>query len=368
MTNELAYLYKNGGIGTANWLQALNLAQRGWRSTSFTGARRLMSEAAAAEAKLQAAGITLHLLGELDLPEVLTRFPHPSWRALCDQVDAALGPLHEAHRFDVIEFAECMAMGFRPIQAKRVGLRYQSAQMLVKLHSSNQWIRTANQEWMADTDSLAIDYCERYAFDHADIQCSPCHYMLDYAHSVGWCVRDDAVVVPYAWPEPHGREQSTDLGNAPEVVFFGRLETRKGIELFIQAAARLGPDIAITFLGKDTRLNDGMLASDRIAAAMPGRRVRLLVDLDQEDAIRYLTTGHRLAVMPSLVDNFPNTVNRMPRQPRPVSGRAYRGYTGDRPRTVVKRAGSVRGDSRGPLPRAPWLHRCHAAGSAEGAR
>src|SRR5262249_54332102 len=59
---------------------------------------------------------------------------------------------------------------------------------------------------------------------------------------------------------------------------------------------------------KDTILPDGQRASALIRASLPGRDVVLHTHLNQEQALRYLHHGGRLAVMPSRIENSPFTV------------------------------------------------------------
>jgi glycosyltransferase involved in cell wall biosynthesis len=90
-------------------------------------------------------------------------------------------------------------------------------------------------------------------------------------------------------------------------VFFGRLEARTGIEVFVDAAKRLDPRIPLRFLGKDDAF-EGAPASQWIANQLRGRDVSLITNLNWEQALAYLSQGNRLAVIPSLSDNLPYVV------------------------------------------------------------
>jgi O-antigen biosynthesis protein len=310
VTAELAYLHKNGGIGTSTWLLAHALAGAGFRvHRLYTGQVPNGDTSRHTRQRLHAAGIGLTVLDEVPVPPCLARYPHASshvWRS--EQIDFALSRLHAAHRFDLVEFPELAGLGFRAVQAKRAGLAYQDVGLVVKLHGSNQWCRDASRRWLHNTTELLLDHVERYSFDHADIQLSPCRYMLDYATGIDWRVRCDARVVPYVYPQTLGLPPASGNQQAPRVVFFGRLETRKGLEIFIAAAQRLDPAIEVVFLGRGLELTGGGDALAYLRAQMKGRTYRLLTDLDQEQAVRYLLDRPCLAVMPSLVDNSPNTV------------------------------------------------------------
>ncbi len=111
----------------------------------------------------------------------------------------------------------------------------------------------------------------------------------------------------YAYPEPK-KGVARSNGEVTEIVFFGRLEIRKGLEIFLDALEELPTNLPVTFLGKDTQFNDGPMASSEARRRLAGRHVNLLLNCNQEQAVAYLRGPGRLAVMPSLVDNYPFTV------------------------------------------------------------
>jgi hypothetical protein len=94
------------------------------------------------------------------------------------------------------------------------------------------------------------------------------------------------------------------------VAFFGQLREGKGIRLFVEALHTLPPEllggVEVLFLGSGR----GRWASDRIADALPPAvsSVKFKTGLEREAALVELRTPGTLAVMPSLLDNSPNTV------------------------------------------------------------
>ncbi len=318
VTAELAYLHRNGGIGTATWHLALALAEAGYSVHVLdTGEVPDAATLHQTRQRLLRAGVGLTMLQQRRRASWMERFPHDHPQvALSEWVAQVLGQLHQEHRFDLIEFPELNALGFRVLQARRTGLGFAGPALLVKLHSSNQWCREANRRWMHSGNELILDYCERYCFEQADFQLAPCRYMLDYADSVGWPVRDQARVVPYVYPRPLGFPAAEVLAERSshgpdvrsEVVYFGRLETRKGLELFLQAARQLDPLTPITFLGSLLPLTGGVNPVKHVQQQLGGRAFQLHPDLNQEQALRYLLSRPCLAVIPSLIDNYPNTV------------------------------------------------------------
>jgi glycosyltransferase involved in cell wall biosynthesis len=309
--NDFDYVMRNGGIGTYNWLLAHLLAGRGWYvHVLYCGAVKSPKETRAVADRLGRAGIGWSHLDDFEPPEPLqvlgiTDILHTE---LSDRVRYALAELHAKHRFDLAEFGEWGALGFRAVQARRAGVAFTDLPLAVRLHSSSQWMREGNRQWLAHRAELEVDYCERYAFEHADVQLSPSAYMFDYARSIGWNVRPDARVVAYPYPGPQFVPAAGTAAGPPELVFFGRLETRKGLEVFLKAVQDLDPEVPLTFLGRVNRLADGRPATALIREELRGRRYRLITGYNREQALAYLAGGNRLAVIASLMDNSPFTV------------------------------------------------------------
>lgn len=310
VAQELDYVVRSGGIGTYNWLLAHLLAEAGWRvHVLYCGPVDDPAALSAAPGRLARAGIGFSHLEALPRPghPPAGLYREPPHAVRSDWVLHALERLDREQRFDLIEFADWQALGFRPIQAKLAGLCFRQARMVVKLHGPSQWSRDAGLSWIEQTDELQLDFCERYAFEHADVQLSPARHMLAYGRGIGWDVRADARVVPNPFPNPVApRRDGWD--QPPEIVFFGRLQTLKGVEIFVEATRQLDPRIPLSFVGKEDVLVNGARASDYIRARLKGRRVSLLTDLDREQALAYLSASHRVAVIASLAENFPYTV------------------------------------------------------------
>jgi GT2 family glycosyltransferase len=130
--------------------------------------------------------------------------------------------------------------------------------------------------------------------------------MLDYARSIGWQVREGALAVPSALPAPQAAPPTIGQG-PPEFVFFGRLEQRQGLKLFLEAARSLPREVTLAFVGKETRVGSA-LARELIASSLGDRPFTIHSQLDPPAALEFLSSGNRVAVMPSLVDNYPLAV------------------------------------------------------------
>lgn len=308
VANDLAHLIRNGGVGTYFWLLAHLLARKGLPVHLLFACEQIENRAALSDVRgrLAAAGIGLSLL---------TDFPEPSfWRLpthgsnpllqRSERIRHALEILSRKQRLDLIEFADWGACGFRSVQARRTGLALADSRILVRLHGSSQWGRKGNLQGISSREDLRTDFAEQYACEHADLQRSPCRYMLDQARQAGWTIRPEAQVDGYPFPGRPIRPVNLS-GEVNEIVFFGRLEVRKGLLLFLEACRQLDPQTPLAFVGKETWLWDGRRASAVIRQALPGRRVTLHTKLDHEQGLTYLRQPGRLAILPSLADNLP---------------------------------------------------------------
>jgi len=305
VTNDFAGVIRNGGVGTHFLLMSRMLAQRGWEvSVLFCGPVDDEHAVATTTALLANEGISFTWLDGA---------PAPAWYGIPQFGDGvstlvasqlafeALEALQAEHRFDVIEFSDWGALGFRTVQAKRSGLAFADVRLAVKLHSPTEFQRRGNLSNRQSPSELKLEYCERYAFEHADLQLSPSHYMLADTRDQGWNVRQDAVVA-YPFPHPQ-RNPPSQVADVRELVFFGRLERRKGLDLFLAVLDALPVDLPVLFLGRDADI-DGRKATDVIAERMADRLYRIETGLDRDAAIAELAQGDRLAVMPSRSETF----------------------------------------------------------------
>jgi len=309
VTTDFVSVIRNGGIGTYFWLMSRALARRGWDvHVLFCGEVDDKEAMAEMPARMAAEGMTFTWLEEL---------PAPAWQDIPTYADGmhnlhlsqhameALEGLHAEHGFDIIEFPDWRALGFRSAQAKRSGVAFEDVALAVKLHGTTDWQRRGN---LADRKSpwdLKIEWCERYAFERADLQLSPSRYMVDDTRSAGWDVRDDVRIgCPFPDPEPAPTAQTADIR---KLAFFGRLERRKGLDIFLDALESLPADLPVVFLGRDMII-DGRSAKEMIGERLGDRPFEIEDELDREAALAKLSSGEMLAVIASQIETFGYTV------------------------------------------------------------
>ena len=236
----------------------------------------------------------------------------------------AYGHLRELERkrpFDVIHFPEVLGHGYYSLCARRLGIAFENTTIAIGTHSSTSWVLEANGTVFQAIDDFADDFIEQRCVEMCDVLISPSAYMFDWMRARGWRLPERHFVQQYARSlaaEPANAISSDGGGpgdTSTEIVFFGRLEPRKGLRVFCDALDLLASEhperaATVTFLGKRASI-DGVDAESYLhdrESAWPWP-VEIIDDLGQPDALAYLRSpGRRLTVIPSLADNSPNTV------------------------------------------------------------
>jgi glycosyltransferase involved in cell wall biosynthesis/GT2 family glycosyltransferase len=228
--------------------------------------------------------------------------------------------LQHGDAFAAVHFHEYGGLGFLPLLAKAQGWAIPRAATLVGLHGSSAWATYVNGHMPHGDHALSLLFCERRAVELADVVWSPSEYMAGYVQSRKWTTRQPIYIAQYPVGS-HLLSTAARPSSGPlppirgrhELVFFGRLELRKGLAVFVSAlaaaAAVTGP-FPVTFLGRNV-IDDGYGDMRTWAAAQlesSGLNVTFLSDLSSEQATDYLRSPGRVACMPSLVDNSPLVV------------------------------------------------------------
>jgi glycosyltransferase involved in cell wall biosynthesis/SAM-dependent methyltransferase len=230
-----------------------------------------------------------------------------------------------------IEFAEMMGTGHRTIQARRAGLLGQNCVTAVTMHSGHEWVFEANEKYTDDDPARLWQVCfyERSSFENADIVFFPSHFLKNKVESFGWNT-GRAVHMPYFAPVvdldgPARNDLPTVNEHCIPVVFFGRLEERKGLCTFVEAVKALEPrlqrDIHLVFVGKVVPLYSAPLrhldSRAYLDRELPGIVPYSVVpDLYSVDAIRYVNSLESPVVcLTSPQENFPNSALEMGQLP-----------------------------------------------------
>ncbi|HET6522354.1 MAG TPA: glycosyltransferase family 4 protein, partial [Geminicoccaceae bacterium] len=303
VTSEILGPVKNGGIGAATSGLVEHLVRDGHRVTVLYTLVEYGTPVCVEQSwvhwveTLAAAGIEL-----VHLPH---RDDYRAWRRKSWLVKEFLGQ----QEFDLVYFNEHHGSGYYTLAAKRAGLAPFSQRVhCVITHGSIAWVFDTNDQPIGRASDLEMIGLERRSVEWADVVIGPSEYLLREYERYGWRLPPRTFRQPY--PLSLGSVViDTELQPVDELVFFGRLEVRKGLWLFCDALDRLAEALrgrTVTFMGRSTEVAGIPSAAFVLArAARWPFRVRLLTGLGQEEALAYLTQPGRVAVMPSLADNSP---------------------------------------------------------------
>ncbi len=211
--------------------------------------------------------------------------------------------------FDLIEFPDGGATGFIPVQMRTNYRAYQTSRIIVKLHGSWTWIESERPS--LTLSDLKRYYLEQYSFENADIQVSSSNYLLNWCRSHGWRIRSDASVCRLNPSGITSNDTHRNLTEQNEIIFFGVFAETKGVLEFIEVLRHIA-QVDIEFPGHYSVSFVGKMAGARSEKEIINRlnkyEVKFLTFPTREEAIDYLHKNARLVVIPSRIDNSPNTI------------------------------------------------------------
>ena len=354
---------KNGGIGTAYHHLARQLAAWGHEVTiAYVNYN-------AADAAQMAAARALYARHRVAFEPVvprpaadtaLARVPAPGW-TLLDWLRARERP------FDVVHVPDWHGLGYGALLAKSLGLAFGNTHFVVIGHSPSLWATEGSRQLVHTEAELGWVFMERRSVELADTFVSVSAHLLAWMRDAGYALPARAFVWPNAFPPPDpapaaaADRAARDGAPLEEVVFFGRLEPRKGLLLFLDAVDRLvrrgqAPP-RVTFLGARSPRIDGPGLIRRAAQQWP-LAVRTITDAGAGEAVAYLARPGRLAVIPSLQENCSMAVLECLQAGIPIVAAATGGTPelidpADHPRALVAPDHIALGDRLAELAAAP---------------
>ena len=305
ITREFSPLTRNGGIGTAMRFLCEALAGAGGHRVTVyhTGRPSLRMWAFARE--MRGRGIAFRpIIAPLGL------LLHDQRRR-----SRAVEKVLAGRRHDCLLFHEFMADGWAYLQKRGPG----DPACGMVTHGSAQWVDEGNGVTVADGPRAEVYAMERQCCEQADFLVSPSRYLLDWMRGHGWKLPAQSQVIPN-FTAPCAVDGAAapprrpwDAAPPRELVFFGRLEERKGLRVFCEALLLLPAELIagrkVTFLGREGGYSTGQVRAWLAPLTRAGLALAFHTDFDAPGARAYLCKGGRLAVMPSLRENSPCVVS-----------------------------------------------------------
>lgn len=332
VSSEYEGYYKNGGIGTYYRALSQQLFEDGWHVILLLCATEEHFQGKSKVSFLN------QVFSVAECDQILSL--QPIHRAILDE---ARSSYYEYQSFNIlfftqaltacctnakvyIEFPEMCGFGYRTIQARRVGLLPKCVTS-VTLHSGHEWVYEANERFNVTYAHNFWQIChyEQNSFENADLSFHPSNFILSKVKSYGWNV-NNAIRLPYFIPLINRSYIKTPLIESLKnritehkipIIFFARLEERKGLCTFIQAIKRLDSSLTnschFIFVGKVVQLNSHQLRhldSDQyIRQQLADTCSYEICDgLFSEEALNLINSFDQAVVcLTSPQDNFPNS-------------------------------------------------------------
>lgn len=315
-TEEIIGPVRNGGIASTYYHLARGLAAQGHKVTVLYLKGRIVENETPEHWIEHYASFGIEFVYLPDLEDnIAAASEHWQWRWL-----SFYRWLRDNDRFDAVHTSEWRGGAFYCLQAKRMGLAFQNTLFIVKTSSPYIWNRHYQMRPIDNADLVTASFAEQKCVEWADIVVGGSAHLLSFMEHIGYMlpkgrtyvqpniVDFSEVQVEDLRPE----RQIGDLVKTRELVFFGRLEPRKGLELFVYAIDSLvSKGIAIekiTFLGKEGEKLPGFANMKPLAfIARHAERwpfpIDVVTDMNQPGALALMCSRDMIAVMPSLIEN-----------------------------------------------------------------
>ncbi|MGB0561652.1 MAG: glycosyltransferase, partial [Spirulinaceae cyanobacterium] len=342
ITPEFEGIFRNGGIGTYYRTLSQKLKSVGFyvilllaqSKTAFRGQSRIASLDHIFSTKEWSNVLNISVMER----SLLTQYAELDWlefERYCVlayvQAIATLWPNTKLY----LEFPELLGLATHTIQAKQAGLLNDNCLIAVTLHSGQEWLQEAHGRYHSTSPQwlLQTAQAEQESFEQADLALFLSYFLKEKVQGYGWRT-DHAQHLPYcfrildALPESitvsaRGARAAQSIGSS--LVFFGRLEERKGLFTFVEAVQQLPqhviPPEQVVFLGKSEQVlcpGIGIQSTPDYIEQTLGSQypIHCLTDLFSQEAIALVCQlKNPIVCLTSSQENFPNAAIEMGQLP-----------------------------------------------------
>ena len=221
--------------------------------------------------------------------------------------------LIETEGIDVVEAQEWEAPLYLFLLRRALGLGPAARPpCIVHLHSPTEFIWQHNEWDIGRPDYLPMRRQEEFCLAMADALVCPSHYLARQAEGHYGLTAGSVRIIPYPMGTPPVTARAPAGATSRPVVFVGRLEPRKGLVEFIEAAVAVAiddPKLRFVFVGSDVPYRDGISMGQYLRRRIPlalRSRFEFRGPVPRAQVAQVLA-GAGVAVVPSRWENFPNT-------------------------------------------------------------
>ncbi len=239
------------------------------------------------------------------------------WSALSYQLaDEVINYIQKNGKPDVIETEDYSGLGYFLIQRKLMGCpELQGVPIILTLHSSKYMLYPANKMPSYQLESYWVGRMEKFCTLAADGIVAPTHYIANQARAaIGSSL--DIEIIPLPVPKQFlvNEKLPQSQPNVGDIVYFGRLEVRKGVIELVKACSELwekGIKFTLTAIGGDTWYHSKGCDVKTYLKQKYSKYINS-GNLVIHPPLKHPELHKRVAqawcvVIPSLWENFPNT-------------------------------------------------------------
>jgi len=208
---------------------------------------------------------------------------------------------------DVVVAHDFGAPAYSSLRVRQAGLGLEDTLFVVFCHGPRRYVLDLSPNLaVGDLRTvLGVSILEQACAELADVVVSPSGFLLDWMRDHGWRLPERAVVIPYFTAPAAKRAERPSPDPLRRLAFFGRIDERKGLQVFADALHALQPELEVEFVGKTSP----RWTPERLRALLPASvDVAVTGELEQQAALEHLQRPGTLVVMPSLQENSPNAV------------------------------------------------------------
>lgn len=291
-----------GGIATYTQVLARQLVKTGQRVHVVTLAEQ-------EEFTADDLGVKVHRVGRVPKRQVdvamldAVGWPNHGVLNFSQRVYEKIQEIHESEALDVIEAPETCAQAL-------VTFKYlEGVTKITRLHTPFFWVRHLNN--MPDTeDHLLRDQLEKIQTELSSAVTSPTQAMAEVVRST-WGT-DKITVIPNFFNlveyTPDYSIYQQLLNGLDYVLFFGRLEYRKGVHVLAEALPEFfaqHPGVTAVFVGSDSTYNSRSMKSYLVEKLNGYENRTLFIENIPHTSLYPLIDKAKFILLPSLWENFP---------------------------------------------------------------
>jgi glycosyltransferase involved in cell wall biosynthesis len=194
---------------------------------------------------------------------------------------------------------------------------------VVHIHSPTELIFRHNDWNMAREDVRYAVQMEAFSIRSADFRLCPSRYLARQSEEIYGLDRDAVTTIPLPVGDTPRLDRDIDVWRDGTICYVGRLEPRKGVIEWIEAAVAVAndfPGLRFELIGADLPYGEGRSVQQLLETRIPEHQRSQFAfrgNLSRDELMDHLARA-RIAAVPSRWENFPNTCVEAMRTGLPV--------------------------------------------------